>query len=263
MRKIKVSVAQLIPKLGDKTFNLRLMQKSIIEAHANESDLIVFPELFLTGYSVENEVEQLAETENGPFLNQIKQLCQQYAIYAIFGFPERGDDDHYYISSALIDSNGDLRGIYRKTHLFDKEKHTFTPGEEFKVISTPLGNIGLMICFDIEFPEIARALKLKGADLIAVVNANMEPYGHYHYIYAKARAMENEIPVVVCNRLGKEGELNFCGGSMVIDAQGHERLHMYQSVDIQTVELPLTINSDPKLTYIANRRSSLYSILTT
>lgn len=263
MRKIKVSVGQLIPKLGDKTFNLRLMKKSIIEAHAHGSDLIVFPELFLTGYSVHNEVERLAETENGPILNQIKQLCQQYAIYVIFGFPEKRENGHYYISSALIDANGDLRGIYRKTHLFDKEKHAFTPGEEFKVISTPLGNIGLMICFDIEFPEIARALKLKGADLIVVCNANMEPYGHYHYIYAKARAMENEIPVIVCNRLGREGELSFCGESMVIDAKGHGRLHMNQSVSVQTVVLPLTIDRDPKLSYIANRRSTLYSILTT
>lgn len=208
------------------------------------------------------DVSHLAETENGSSINEIKQICKEQNIYIVFGFAEKDDNGHYYISSGLIDANGELLGIYRKTHLFYKEKETFFPGSEFKVFPTPLGRIGLMICFDIEFPEIARALKLKGADVIIVVNANMDPYEEYHYIYAKARAMENEIPVVICNRLGQEGKLNFCGDSMVIDALGKELLKMDKFEGVRTVELPLETATDPKLTYVANRRDDLYSMLT-
>ena len=119
-----------------------------------------------------------------------------------------------------------------------------------------------MICFDVEFPETARALKLMGADLIVVVNANMHPYKKHHYTYAKARAMENEIPLVICNRLGKEGELHFCGDSLVFNSWGKELLYLNDIESVKSVELPLTSVMDTKMNYISRRRKELYSILT-
>ncbi|VEF49782.1 carbon-nitrogen hydrolase [Bacillus freudenreichii] len=261
MKAIKVSVAQLSPKLGDKQQNLQLISDAMIKAEKDQADLIVFPELFLTGYSVGESLGQLAETEDGPGMTEVRKLCLEHGIYAAISFPEQGEGKHYYISSALIDNNGDVLGVYRKSHLFDEEKKYFTPGSEFKVIETPLGKIGMMICFDVEFPEIARSLKLQGADMIVIVNANMHPYELQHHIFSRARAMENEIPIIICNRLGIEGDLDFCGDSMVIDATGEILLQMKQAEGLKTVDMPIDQQLDPKMSYTANRRAELYSKL--
>lgn len=262
LKKMKVTVAQLTPKLGDKQFNVNKVKDVMQKAAESNSDLVVFPELFLSGYSVGNQIESLAESLDGPSLKEIRDLCKKLHLHVVISFPEVGVDGNYYISSALIDHHGEVLGTYRKTHLFDTEKKTFTPGSEFKVIPSSLGNIGLMICFDVEFPEIARSLKLMGADIIVIVNANMDPYKDHHYTYAKSRAMENEIPVVICNRLGQENDLRFCGDSKVFDSWGKELLSLSESEGVETVEVPLISVRDSKMNYTSNRRKNLYSILT-
>jgi len=261
MKAVKVAVAQMAPKLGDKQHNLKVISDAMLQAKNDQADLIVFPELFLTGYSVGESLDRLAETEDGPGLTEVRRLCIENDLYAAISFPEKGEGSHYYISSALINNNGDVLGVYRKTHLFDEEKDFFNPGSTFTLIDTPLGKVGMMICFDVEFPEIARALKLRGADFIVIVNANMHPYQLHHHLYARVRAMENEIPVIICNRLGKEGDLDFCGDSMVIDATGEILQEMKQTEGVQTTEVPIRQKLDPKISYTANRRPDLYSVL--
>ncbi|GAA0447742.1 carbon-nitrogen hydrolase [Lentibacillus halophilus] len=262
MDKINVTLAQMTPKLKDKSYNLSQIKNAMEEANKNQSDLIVFPELFLTGYSVGDKLNEQAEKVDGPSINEIKKLCKSLSLYTVFGFPESGDGETNFISSALIDNQGELLGLYRKTHLFDQEQKFFESGSNFEVIPTPMGNIGLMICFDLEFPEVARSLKLMGADILVIVNANMDPYKEHHYIYAKSRAMENEIPVVICNRLGQEDDLNFCGDSLVLDSWGNELLSMKDSEGIETAKLPLSSVMDSKMDYVFRRKEDLYSILT-
>lgn len=261
MNEIKVTVAQLIPKLGDKQHNLNLISKVISQAASEQSNIAIFPELFLTGYSVGENISEMAETIDGPSMKEIRHLCQKNNVYSIVGFPEDGQDGNYYISSALIDDKGDVLGVYRKVHLFDSENKYFKAGSNFEAIDTPLGKIGLMICYDVEFPEIARALKLMGADIIIIVNANMHPYELHHHLYARCRAMENEIPVVICNRLGVEDNLDFCGDSLVIDAKGEILLALKDQVIAESVNIPMEQTLDPKISYITNRRSDLYTKL--
>lgn len=258
MENIKVTLAQLVPKLGDRKHNLNLILESIENASNEKSNIVIFPELFLSGYSIGEHVVSLAESLNGSCLTEIKNACKKHAVHAVIGMPEKGDDEQYYISSIVVNDQGKLIGTYRKTHLFDKEKQFFSSGEELIVVETSLGTIGLMICFEVEFPEIARTLKMMGADFIIIINANMSPYENHHRIYANSRAMENELPVIICNRLGKEGDLDFCGGSMVIDAFGKILLDMGKEKAVKTVELPVTSDTDPKLNYISRRRKSLY-----
>lgn len=261
MNKITVSVAQLTPKLGEKPFNFERIREAIVKAKSEQSQLVVFPELFLTGYSVGENLNTLAETIDGPYMTKIRNLCKDYEIYSVVSFPEDGQHGNYYISSTLIDPKGEVLGVYRKIHLFDSEKNYFQPGSSFKVIDTPLGSIGMMICFDVEFPETARALKLMGADFIVIVNANMHPYQRYHHLFSQCRAMENEIPVIICNRLGKEDEIDFCGDSMVIDATGDILLSLKDKEQVQSVTLPIMQNLDPKMSYTTNRRKEVYGIL--
>jgi len=261
VKEINVSVAQFTPKLGDKQYNFERMVGAVVKAKEEQSELVVFPELYLTGYSIGRNLSTLAETINGTYMMKIRKLCKENEIYVVLSFPEDGQDGNYYISSALIDNQGEVLGVYRKVHLFDTEKNYFQPGSNFEVIDTPLGSIGMMICFDVEFPEISRALKLMGADFIVIVNANMHPYEVHHHIFARSRAMENEIPVIICNRLGTESELDFCGDSMVIDATGKIILSLKDKEKLQTVTLPIQQELDPKMSYTTNRRSELYGLL--
>ncbi|MFS0647024.1 carbon-nitrogen hydrolase family protein [Siminovitchia sp. 179-K 8D1 HS] len=261
MKEINVFVAQLTPKLGDKQYNYERIAETVVKAREERAQIVIFPELFLSGYSVGKNLSEMSETIDGPYMTKVRNLCKQQGIYVVLGFPEDGQDGNYYISSALIDDQGKVLGVYRKMHLFDAEKNYFQPGSTFEVIETPLGSIGLMICFDVEFPEIARALKLLGADLIVIINANMHPYEMHHHIFARSRAMENEIPVIICNRLGKEGELDFCGDSMVIDAAGKILLALKDKEQAQAVTLPVEQELDSKMSYTTNRRSNLYGIL--
>lgn len=261
MDSITVSVAQLAPKLGDKQYNYEQIKKTILDAKQEKSRLVVFPELFLSGYSVGNQLEELAETIDGPYMKKIKELCRKHEINTIISYPEDGGNGTYYISSSFIDEQGDVLGTYRKVHLFDAEKNYFTAGSSFEVIDTPLGSIGMMICFDVEFPEIARALALRNVDFIVIVNANMHPYETHHHIYARSRAMENETPVIICNRLGQEDDLNFCGDSMLIDAHGEILLSLKDREQVKSVELPIKQSLDPKMNYINGRRIDLYEEL--
>jgi predicted amidohydrolase len=261
VKEINVCVAQLTPKLGDKQYNYDRIVEAVVKAKEEHAQIVIFPELFLSGYSIGENVSEMAETIDGPFMTKVRNVCKEHGLYAVLGFPEDGQDGNYYISSVLIDDRGEVLGVYRKVHLFDAEKHYFQPGSAFEVIETPLGSIGMMICFDVEFPEMARALKLLGADVIVIINANMHPYEMHHHIFALSRAMENEIPVMICNRLGKEGELDFCGDSMVIDAAGNILLALKDKEQVQSVALPMKRELDPKMSYTTNRRSDLYGIL--
>ncbi|WP_281277086.1 carbon-nitrogen hydrolase family protein [Siminovitchia terrae] len=127
---------------------------------------------------------------------------------------------------------------------------------------TPLGSIGMIICFDVEFPEIARTLKLMKAGFMVTVNINMHPYELHHHLFSRCRAMENEIPVIICNRLGTEGEFDFCGDSMVIDATEEILLSLKDKEQVKTVSLPIKQELDPMRSYTANRRADMYDILT-
>jgi predicted amidohydrolase len=256
---LRISLVQISPMLGNKDSNLSQIYNSMLEAKNQQSDLVVFPELFLTGYDVGKNLNNFAETIEGSSINKIKVMCKDHSIYSIVGFPEIDEKHNYYISSAVIDNQGNLVGSYRKTHLFDKEKFYFKKGEEFKVFHTKIGKIGIMICYDLEFPEVARSLKLMGAEIIIVLTANMSPYEEYQNVYMRSRAMENEIPIVICNRLGNEGEMSFFGDSMVVDGKGKVLYHMGRSPGIGTVTLPSSTTLDLKLNYIKNRRPDIYS----
>ena len=140
------------------------------------ADVLVLPELFLTGYNIGQVVHELAESRVGPSLAAIRQTAQQSACALCVGFPER-EGGKVFNSTALINSRGEQICVYRKTHLFgEQETALFSRGEELAVAMLGGRHVGLAICYDIEFPEFARALKRQGAEAVLVPTANMEPY---------------------------------------------------------------------------------------
>ncbi|WP_121662052.1 carbon-nitrogen hydrolase family protein [Metabacillus litoralis] len=257
---MKISLGQFQPKLQDKQFNMVKIKKMMEEGKKQQSNLILFPEMSLTGYLLEDSTKLFAEEVTGTSITELREHCRKLGVDIIISFPEK-EMQHYFITAIYIDSSGKIKGKYRKTHLFHTESNYFTKGQDYHVFDTQWGKVGIMICYDLEFPEVARLLRMKGADFICVPTANMKPYEKYQEVYVKSRAMENEIPVIICNRIGQEGNLDFFGNSMVVDHEGQVLMDVKGNESLQTCRLTLSNNRDPKLKYINNINPTIYSQL--
>lgn len=259
---IRISVAQFSPKLGDKEKNLEKITECLQMANKQNSDIVVFPELCLTGTLVFDFIDQLSESlDDSPSLKYIQNKCNESGVHGVFTFVEKAKNGEYYNAAALIDDTGKVLGIYRKVHLFDGENNFMSSGNDFPVFETKLGKIAIAICFDLEFPETARILRLNGAEIILAPTNNMLPYNEDQPIYAKSRAKENQIPVVICNRIGKEKDYDFFGESIIVDAFGKTILSLARNEEIVTVGVDLHATIDDKLGYIAHRHPDLYNKL--
>lgn len=256
-----ITIAQFSPQIGNKSSNMDKMKKLIREAKEQDSNFILFPELALTGYTTSKIVYELAETLEGPSITEFREICRKNNIYSAFSFIEKNEAGELYISCTLIDDKGEIIGVYRKTHQFDQESRIFQKGDKISVFDTKFGKIGIMICYDLEFPEVARTLKKKGAELILVPLANMTPYEKYQEIYTKSRAMENEIPVVICNQSEPlEEGIKFFGQSIAVDLYGNTLIEMDRKEQIKTVTVDMAVKKDHKLNYIQNLRPEIYDL---
>jgi predicted amidohydrolase len=258
---MKISLAQFQPKLKDKQGNLQKIEAYMKEANTAGADVIVFPELALTGYLLKEDVSKFAEEENGPSIRSLQAICKELSLALVLSFPER-EKEFYYISVLYIDENGDILGKYRKTHLFDTETDYFSRGTDYPVFSTKFGKVGMMICYDLEFPEVARILRTSGAEILFITTANMKPYEEAQSIFLKSRAIENEIPIAICNRLGREEELEFFGSSMIVDHTGRVMVDAKGKEGIVSEDIDVKPKKDPRLNYIGNVNKQIYSKLT-
>ncbi|HET8758121.1 MAG TPA: nitrilase-related carbon-nitrogen hydrolase [Solirubrobacteraceae bacterium] len=182
------------------------------------ADLIVFPELFLCGY----DLARAAERAIGPddeLLAPLRAAAAATATVVLAGFAERRAGA---VANSLlcIDERGATAALYRKLALFGGEVGVFAPGESVCVVDVAGTAVGVMLCFDVEFPEIARALASAGADVIVTASANMAPYFDDHLLATRARALDNRRPHLYVNRVGGEAGLRFVGGTRHIAADG-------------------------------------------
>ncbi len=213
---VDVALAQLRPALRDTAENLDTIAR-IVEENA-DADLVVLPELFSGGYTT-REPEELALDLDGPEVENLAGTARKHSTAVILGVPERLIDG---VSNSAIcfDERGNLAGSYRKAHLFGDERGVFVAGDELLVVDLGSLKAGLMICFDVEFPEVARSLALAGADCLVTISANMDPFGRDHDIFATARALENGLPHLYVNQVGEGEAFRFAGGTMVVSADG-------------------------------------------
>ena len=182
-------------------------------------EIAVFPELFLGGYDLAL-VPQSARARDCPELRAIAEAAAAASTAVVVGFAERAEDGSLFNSVACIDSDGSLAGVYRKTRLFGNEPDVFEPGDTLDVVRLAGLDVGPLICFDIEFPEPARALVAAGAELLVTASANMEPFGPDHERATRQRAFENGLPHLYTNGVGAIGGLQLVGGSRSVDASG-------------------------------------------
>lgn len=213
---LDIVLAQVKPRLRRTNDNIETMVRTL-EGRPG-ADLVLFPELFTSGYTTSG-LEELAVDLEGPEVGRVAQAAKDNSTAVVFGAPERSGDG-YANSAIYIDRNGRLGGVYRKTHLFGSEREAYVPGKDLLVVDLEGVKVGLMICFDVEFPEVARALAQAGADLLVTISANMEPFGRDHHVFVTARAIENGVPHAYVNLVGQGEEFTFVGGTMVVSPDG-------------------------------------------
>jgi predicted amidohydrolase len=224
LKSLTLALAQFSPKLCDKEHNLKKMEELIVQAWKNNAQLIIFPEMALTGYVCRDLFYQLAEPLNGPSITRLGKSAAQNSMYLIFGMPEEGEvKGVIYNSAVLISPKGAVkayRKIYLPTHAVFDEKRYFRPGKDLHVFDTGIGKVGLTICYDLCFPELFRLLTLDGAQLIACISASPSVRKDYFEVFTRARAMENGVFLAYVNLVGVEDGLQFWGGSRLISPEG-------------------------------------------
>jgi predicted amidohydrolase len=251
-RSLSVLLAQLRPRANDLAANVAVALE-VIDEHP-EVDLAVFPELFLNGYSLHGMSPTALDDPSSPF-ESLASSARRNVTAIVVGFAESTEDG--IANSALcIDEHGVIAGCYRKVHLFGAEHRYFQAGDRYLVTTLAGVNVAPIICYDVEFPEPARAVVTAGAELLVTIAANMDPYADDHALCLRVRAMENRVPHVYVNLVGSESRLVFCGASGVADASGRlvASLAPYRP-DIRVVEVAGGERPEPD--YLAELRPGI------
>src|SRR6201996_3876241 len=267
-----VAAAQFGPVLGDRDANRETAAQVVRDAAAQGVRLVVLRELAATGYvfTDADDARGLAPRAAGsPTLRQWQELSAVTGCTVVGGFCELGEDGLLYNSAALVDESGP-RAIYRKAHLWDREKLIFTPGAGAPpVVSLPFGRVAVMICYDLEFPEWTRLAALDGADLIAApVNWPTAPYPAgerpAEVIKAQADAAVNGVYVVVADRCGPERGVDWISGSVIVGPGGYPLAGpvLADRAEVLVADCDLAATRDKRINehndLLGDRRADLY-----
>lgn len=236
MREITVAIVQMKPRLGEPEENLVKMSEMIAKiASQQRVDLIVFPELITSGNELGVRFTEVAQRIPGPTVNLIAQRANDYGIYVAFGMASKEKvESVLYNSAVVVGPDGDLVEVYNKVHLRGEERMAFREGYKIPVADTDIGSIGLMIGYDLAYPEVARSLALEGAELVCVL-ANWEAADIDEWkTYLRSRAYENSFYIVGANRVGEDVTLNFGGESMIVGPRGEIHASLADETDADT-----------------------------
>jgi 5-aminopentanamidase len=258
---LRIALAQAAGTPGDVGANLATVERVAHEAAAAGARLVIFPEAFVTGYNIgADRIAALAEPADGPAVGRLRGAAAAAGVALLCGVCERAGDA-VFNSAALVDAGGRLLATARKTHLFGAvDRAAFSAGDAFTTATLDGVRIGILICFDIEFPEPARRLALAGAQLIAVPTSLMEPAHLVAETLVPARAAENQLFVAYANRVGREGDLRYVGRSCVAGPDGvvaragpEEETVLYADLDLGAIDRARRDHF-----YLGERRPALY-----
>lgn len=215
-----IAVAQMNCRLGQVEANQDRIGDLARRVGEREPDIVCFPELATSGYSLNERWRVLAQPIPGSTTEVLGQIASEFGFYLIAGIAERDTESNRIFNSAvLMNPKGDVVGVYRKVHLCGKERRYLTPGNQFPVFGTRIGTIGIGICYDLEFPEVARILAMKGARILFFPSAQDKPFQKHLDAFIHTRAAENGVFVAFSNRIGREGTTTFCGGSRIVSPE--------------------------------------------
>jgi len=271
---IRIAAFQMDPKLMKIRENLESMVSAVKKAADNQANLIIPPECSLTGYMFSSREEALpfAETIPGPSTERFISLCRKLKVYVVFGLLEK-EGKRLFNALTFIGPRG-LIGSYRKNHLpfLGVDRFVDIGDRPFQVHPTPIGNIGLHICYDILFPESARVMTLLGADILVLSSNFVHGRGETLNCLVRSRAIENKVHVISANRVGTERGFNFAGLSNIVDATGEilsiasadkeEIIYADVSLEMARQKHRVFIPSEWEIDNIRDRRPEIYDIIT-
>ncbi|MFF5480752.1 carbon-nitrogen hydrolase family protein [Streptomyces sp. NPDC012935] len=261
---MRTALLQSSGRPGSTVENLKVLDEAAGRAAAAGAGLLVTAEMFLTGYAIGDDIAHLAEPADGDCADAIAEIATRHGLAIVYGYPER-DGDAVFNSAQLISADGTRLANYRKTHLFGCfERDHFTPGDQ-QVVQAEIGGlrVGILICYDVEFPENVRAHALAGTDLLVVPTAQMHPFQFVAESMIPVRAFENQMYVAYVNRVGREGEFEFVGLSTLAGPDGVARVRAGRGEDLVLADtdpafLAASREANP---YLTDRRPGLYGSL--
>ena len=270
----KLGLVQDTPVQGDIEMTLKLMEDYGRQANKEGIGLLIFPELFITGYFHELWERHPTPDDEMYWFSRLHAMAKREGLAIVCGHPSyraqtmehgnsrltskiSGDCLPMYNAASLVSVTG-VMGIYAKVHLWDQETKVFTPGDLFPVWDTPWGRLAVQVSFDMDFPEGARAAALQGAEVLVYPTGNYFPYCPWYRTYTLARAQENGIFVASANRIGKEFDLEFCGGSCAAHPEGRLLIESRMEAGLYTCDVHLGERSS---NYFSYRKPGAYRIL--
>lgn len=263
---MKIAVYQGPGKALDVAANIDTLARQAELAANASARLLIAPEMILSGYNIgPDAIAERAEASDGSSAQALAEIARRNSIGILYGYPERSEDQ-VYNAAQLLDSDGRRLANYRKTHLFSAiDRDAFAAGTEATVVVEFEGwRIGLLICYDVEFPENLRQLRLAGADFVAVPTALMPPYDFVATHLLPTRAFENGVFVAYANRCEREDNLAYIGLSCVVGPDGRDLARAERVEALIFAELKRDLLTHWRLvnTYLEDRRPGLYGRIT-
>ena len=264
----RVACVQMDVKYGDREANTQHIVDFLHQLKGQAVDIAVFPECVIGGYCIETEEQrhEIGVSATSSYIQRIQMSVNETDIHAIFGFAEAAIDG-YYNTAALL-TPGEPARFYRKTHLPELGYDRFVKlGDHLPVFETKFGMIGILICFDIRFPEASRILALQGADAIILPTNWPKGADVSADVLAVARAVENKVFMITCNRVGTENGFSFIGKSKIISPMGRLLASTADTEDVLVADADfsesrnkrnVTIPGRHETTVFESRRPELY-----
>lgn len=268
---LRLVMAQL-ESTSDKHVNYEKAVEAIQKAvHQHAAQMVVFPEIFMSYFPPTTPLEVIradAESLTGPFVTKMSSLAKEEGVWLIFGMKELVEDEgdeRVYNSVVIVAADGTIAASYRKTHLYDAfgfiESESIKPGDElFTPIDTPFGKLGLLVCYELRFPEIARYQAMMGAEVIIVPAAWVRgPMKESHWSQlVTVRALENTVFIVACDQVSDF----YCGQSLVVDPMGVHLVTGSETEELIACEIDLKRieNVREKLPSHQHRKPELYRV---
>ncbi len=259
--KLTISLGQIDVKLGDPAANLTAVQEMTARAAGQGADVVVFPELWSTGYDLENGAKYATDTDTGMFAT-VAALAQAHRIAILGSCLSDLGSGRIGNTAVYFDHTGHALGVYSKTHLFrlmDEDQY-LAAGDGRTLIETTWGHLGLSICYDLRFPELFRAYALAGAHLVFLPSEWPHPRLAHWQTLLRARAIENQMFLVACNRVGESKGTHFFGHSCIIDPWGETVIEGGETAELltATIDMAQVTAVRAKIPIFQDRRPEVY-----
>ena len=261
MTRLVISLGQMDVVLGRPAVNLAQVQQWAAEAARQGSDVLVLPELWSTGYDLSNAADYATAVTTGVFA-EMANLSKEHGIHILGSCLSLLGEGRYGNTAVLFNPAGELLGMYSKVHLFQlMDEHQYlTPGNGRCLVQTDWGESGLAICYDLRFPELFRAYALDGAKIVFLPSEWPYPRLAHWQTLLRARAIENQMYIVACNRVGTTEGTTFLGHSCIIDPWGEIVVEAGDTPALLTAAIDLEKVSEirARIPVFADRNPAVY-----